>query len=171
MCNLFSGHISFAPEDWGKVYYFSGVHHEEDRERIPHENLIAWETIAEADFSDGFLFTHTCGKNVSQEEKDALMNLLQEWGKRQENQERLWMMRNDKAWSVRKRVAERIEDQNRLWMMKKDKDCYVRKAVAKRIEDQNRLWMMKDDEDWRVRKVVEERIGRKYVQYNKKIKR
>ena len=84
MCNIFSGHISFGEEDWGKVYFGpTYVHHEIDRESIPHEHLLAWETVEKADFRS-FRFTHDCGGNVPEKTKETLMELLEEWGKEQE---------------------------------------------------------------------------------------
>ena len=89
MCNLFSGHIVTDKEskDWGKVLFVTGVHHEKDREdpRVSKygSNLLAWETKSKGTFNDGVEITHDCGQNLSNKEKNTLLELVAEWGKKQ----------------------------------------------------------------------------------------
>jgi hypothetical protein len=88
MCNFFSGHIVTSnDEHFGKVLFFSGLHHEKDRELLEvakHEpHLLAWETIAAGSFEDGVKMTHDCGQQLSADRIKALLDLVKEWGKKQ----------------------------------------------------------------------------------------
>jgi hypothetical protein len=88
MCNFYSGHIVTSnDENFGKVLFFSGLHHEKDRE-LPEvakhgSNLLAWETRTEGSFKDGVKMTHDCGQQLSADRIKALLDLVKEWGENQ----------------------------------------------------------------------------------------
>ena len=88
MCNVFSGHVVTSnDEHFGKVLFFSGLHHEKDRE-LPEvakhgSNLLAWETVVAGSFNDGVKMTHDCGQQLSADRIKALLELVQEWGEKQ----------------------------------------------------------------------------------------
>ena len=84
MCNLFSGHVCTEPgRNWGKVLVITGVHHEKDREHKSvsrcGENLIAWETVEKADVTSGVKIVHTSGQTVQEQEKQALIEIVNAW--------------------------------------------------------------------------------------------
>ena len=88
MCNFYSGHIVTSnDEHFGKVLFFSGLHHEKDRELPEVEkhgsNLLAWETITSGSFKDGVKMTHDCGQQLSKDRVNALLDLVKEWGEKQ----------------------------------------------------------------------------------------
>jgi len=87
MCNAFSGLIvAEKGKDWGKVLFLSGVHHEKDREKIKSkygDNVLAWESNEPYQL-DKFEFTHAI--NVSEKEQKELLELLVEWGKKQDKE-------------------------------------------------------------------------------------
>ena len=156
MCTIFSGHISFGEEDWGKVYFGpTYVHHEIDRKSIPHEYLLAWETEKEADFSS-FRFTHDCGYDVDGPTKQALMELLEEWGKEQEEHVHEYLEHiamEDRDYDVREVAILYITNQEILAKIAmKDKDCQVRVITTKRITNQKALAKIAtEDGHWLVR--------------------
>ena len=163
MCNIFSGHISFGEEDWGKVYFGpTYVHHEIDRESIPHECLLAWETIDIADFGS-FIFTHDCGYDVPERTKGTLMGLLKEWGKEQEKHVQEYLEHiatKDRTLQMRYMATERLTNQEVLAKIAtEDEDCDVRATATKRITDQETLIKIAmDDRNYSVRRVAEMRI-------------
>ncbi len=80
MCNIFSGHIvTEKGKDWGKVIVITGIHHEEDRKnkRVSkyEENLLAWETKEPGSLESGVKITHSCGNDISEKEKQALVEI------------------------------------------------------------------------------------------------
>ena len=157
MCNIFSGHIvSEKSENFGKIYYITGVHHDKDRQKIPAKDLqylIAWESEDLINFS----MVYDCGQYPKYFEK-TYVPLLRSWGENQNIQDLLWEMRNDKYWLIKVKVAERIENQDRLWEMRDDLDPCVRFKVAERIESQERLLEMNNDCSYDVRSLVKKRI-------------
>ena len=90
MCNIFSGHIVTDKDspDWGKVLFVTGVHHEKDREHPSVSKyagkIAAWESVDTGSFASGVKFTHDCGQDISAVDKQALLDLVNEWGKAQE---------------------------------------------------------------------------------------
>ena len=44
MCNVFSGHIGCGKDNWGKIYFNSGIFLEEDFGRIYPQKVISWKT-------------------------------------------------------------------------------------------------------------------------------
>ena len=95
MCNLFSGHtVIDKGADWGKVLVVTGIHHEKDREdkRVSKygENLLAWETIEKANVNSGVKVAHVCGKKLSKEEIEAILEITNQWIKGKGND---WFIR------------------------------------------------------------------------------
>jgi len=44
MCKLYSGHVVIEKgKRWGDVIFLSGIHHEEDKEKIGDVRVAAWE--------------------------------------------------------------------------------------------------------------------------------
>ena len=164
MCTIFSGHISFGEDDWGKVYFGpTYVHHEIDRKAIPHERLLAWETEKEANFSS-FIFTHDCGYDVPEKTKGTLMGLLEEWGKGQEQYVQEYLQHiaiKDKSYNVRGIATKHITDQKTLSKIAtEDGHWQVRYAATTRITDQEVLAnIATSDNSWNVRQNVAKHIA------------
>ena len=79
MCTLFSGHVvNEKGKNWGKVIVITGIHHEEDREKIKETQIIAWETKEKADVNSGVNFVHNCGQNIPLLELRKLQNIVEE---------------------------------------------------------------------------------------------
>ena len=163
MCVIFSGHISFGEDDWGKVYFGpTYVHHEIDREAIPHEHLLAWETIEEAEFGS-FRFTHDCGGDIPEKTKETLRKVLEAWGREQWQYAQGYFKHialEDKSPSVRANATRHITSQETLMRIAtSDNSWNVRIEAIKRITDKETLSKIAtEDEDWFVREVAAERI-------------
>ena len=137
MCNIFSGHIGYKKgKEWGKIYYLSGVHHEEDRKKISHEQLLAWESKKECSLKNGFNIVHDCGGNVSIKEKRKLITLLNNWSKKQKVQPMLQgIALNDEDWHVREAATSKLTNQKVLeGIALNDENWHVREAAKKRLK-------------------------------------
>ena len=159
MCNIFSGHISFAKEDFGKVYFLSMVHHEKDRELIPHEQLLAWETVKEFTFEKGFKFVHGCGKRVDNKTKDALMEILVSWSKKQNIVKLYNKLINDSDYDVRCTVARRTDiTPEQIETLSNDTHWCVRSEIASRTDlTKEQIQRLSNDTHWYVRCAIQQR--------------
>jgi hypothetical protein len=76
-------------------------------------------------------------KNLSESVVEQIDSIIMTDLSRKQN--RIWKMRNDKNWWVRREVANRLKDQNRIWEMRTDENWWERREVVKKLEGDYKL--------------------------------
>ena len=150
MCNYYSGHIvTEKGKNWGKILMITGVHHEIDREdplvKKFGENLLAWETKKSFTFSEGIKFTHSCGKYIREEEKQALRELILSWAKKKGDKYFLKYITEDE-WKYK--YCRDVKDREELWSTIKEDEWKV--YYCQIIKDRKELWSTIEEDEWKV---------------------